>query len=45
MTLTLGMNRGDMTEIEQAKREPGMLPLQVIGRGIGTIMSELLGRS
>ena len=42
--VALDMNRGHISDIEQGKREPGLITLQVIARGLGTTMSELLRR-
>jgi DNA-binding XRE family transcriptional regulator len=42
MAVTLDMNRGHISDIEQGKREVGIITLQVIARGLGTTMSELL---
>jgi transcriptional regulator with XRE-family HTH domain len=44
MAVTLDMNRGHISDIEQGKREVGVITLQVIARGLGTTMSELLRR-
>ena len=44
MAVTLDMNRGHISDIEQGKREVGIITLQVIARGLGTTMSELLRR-
>jgi transcriptional regulator with XRE-family HTH domain len=44
MAVTLDMNRGHISDIEQGKREAGIITLQVIARGLGTTMSELLRR-
>ena len=44
MAVTLYMNRGHISDIEQGKREVGIITLQVIARGFGTTMSELLRR-
>jgi transcriptional regulator with XRE-family HTH domain len=38
------MNRGHISNIEQGKREVAIITLQVIARGLGTLMSELLRR-
>ena len=42
MAVCLDMNRGHISDIEQGKREVGIITLQVIARGLGTTMSELL---
>lgn len=44
MAVCLDMNRGHISDIEQGKREVGIITLQVIARGLGTTMSELLRR-
>jgi transcriptional regulator with XRE-family HTH domain len=44
MAVALDMNRGHISDIEQGKREVGIITLQVIARGLGTTMSELLRR-
>ena len=44
MAVALDMNRGHISAIEQGKREVGIITLQVIARGLGTTMSELLRR-
>lgn len=44
MSVALDMNRGHISDIEQGKREVGIITLQVIARGLGTTMSELLRR-
>jgi transcriptional regulator with XRE-family HTH domain len=44
MAVTLDMNRGHISDIERGKREAGIITLQVIARGLGTTMSELLRR-
>ena len=38
----LGINRGHLSDIETGKREPGILMLQVIAKGLDTTMSKLL---
>jgi transcriptional regulator with XRE-family HTH domain len=43
MAVALDMNRGHISDIEQGKREAGIITLQVIARGLGTTMSEILG--
>ena len=40
----LGINRGHLSDIETGKREPGLLMLQVIAKGLDTTMSKLLDR-
>lgn len=42
MAVSLDMNRGHISDIEQGKREVGIITLQVIARGFGIKMSELL---
>jgi transcriptional regulator with XRE-family HTH domain len=42
MAVCLDMNRGHISDIEQGKREAGIITLQVIARGLGIKMSELL---
>jgi DNA-binding XRE family transcriptional regulator len=44
MAVALDMNRGHISDIEKGKREVGIITLQVIARGLGTTMSELLRR-
>ena len=44
MAVALDMNRGHISDIEQGKREVGIITLQVIARGLGTSMSEILRR-
>ena len=44
MAVALDMNRGHISDIEQGKREVGIITLQVIARGLGATMSELLRR-
>ena len=39
---TLILNRGHISDIEQGKREVGIITLQLVARGLGTTMSELL---
>jgi hypothetical protein len=36
------MNRGHTSDIEQGKREAGIITLQVIARGLDTTMAKLL---
>jgi transcriptional regulator with XRE-family HTH domain len=36
------MNRGHISDVEQGKREVGIVTLQVIARGLETTMSEIL---
>ena len=38
----LDMNRGHTSDIERGKREVGLITIQVISKGLGTIMSNLL---
>jgi transcriptional regulator with XRE-family HTH domain len=38
----LGLNRSHLSEIETGKRAPGLMTLQIIARGLGTSMAELL---
>jgi transcriptional regulator with XRE-family HTH domain len=42
MAVNFGMNRGHISDIEQGKREAGLVTLQIIARGLGTTMSRLL---
>jgi transcriptional regulator with XRE-family HTH domain len=36
------MNRGHISDVEQGKREVGVIILQVIARGLDTTMAKLL---
>jgi transcriptional regulator with XRE-family HTH domain len=42
MAVCLDMGRTHISDIEQGKREVGLITLQVIARGLDTKMSELL---
>ena len=42
MAVCLDMGRTHISDIEQGKREVGVITLQVIARGLNTKMSELL---
>lgn len=42
MAVHLGINRGHLSDLEAGKREVGLLMLQIIARGLGTTMAELL---
>jgi transcriptional regulator with XRE-family HTH domain len=42
MSVCLDMNRGHISDIERGKREPGIITLQVMARGLDTTMSDLL---
>lgn len=42
MAVCLDMGRTHISDIEQGKREIGVITLQVIARGLNTKMSELL---
>ena len=42
MSVHLDMNRGHISDIEQGKREVGLITLQIIARGLQTSMSDLL---
>ena len=42
MAVHLGVNRGHLSDLEMGKREVGLLMLQVIARGFGTTMADLL---
>jgi transcriptional regulator with XRE-family HTH domain len=42
MAVYLDINRGHISDIETGKREPGIITLQVIARGLDTSMSKLL---
>ena len=42
MAVYLDMNRGHISDIEQGKREVGIITLQVIARGLNTTMARLV---
>jgi len=42
MAVCLDMNRGHISDIENGKREAGVVTLQIIARGLGTTMVRLL---
>lgn len=42
MAVHLDMNRGHISDLEQGKREVGLLTLQIIARGLETTMAKLL---
>ena len=42
LAVHLDMNRGHISDIEQGKREAGIITLQVIARGLDTTMATLL---
>jgi len=42
MAVNLDMNRGHISDIESRKREVGLITLQIIARGLGTTMDQLL---
>jgi transcriptional regulator with XRE-family HTH domain len=42
MAVHLGINRGHLSDLEQGKREIGLLMLQVVARGLDTTMEKLL---
>jgi len=42
MAVYLDMNRGHLSDIEQGKREMGLITLQVVARGLKTTMADLL---
>ena len=42
MAVSLDMGRTHISDIEQGKREIGVITLQVIARGLNTKMSDLL---
>ena len=42
LAVHLDMNRGHISDIEQGKREVGIITLQVIARGLDTTMARLL---
>lgn len=42
LAVHLDMNRGHISDIEQGKREAGLITLQVIARGLDTTMARLL---
>ena len=44
MAVTLDISRGNISDIEQGKREPRLITLQIIAKGLGITMSELLQR-
>jgi transcriptional regulator with XRE-family HTH domain len=42
MAVYLDINRGHLSDIEQGKREMGLITLQIVARGLKTTMTELL---
>ena len=42
LAVHLDMNRGHSSDVEQGKREVGVITLQVIARGLDTTMAKLL---
>lgn len=42
MAVNLGMGRTHLSDIEQGKRELGVITLQIIAKGLNTRMSDLL---
>jgi transcriptional regulator with XRE-family HTH domain len=42
MAVSLDLNRGHISDIEQGKREVGLITLQIIARGLNTTMSKIL---
>lgn len=42
LAVILDLSRGHISDIEQGKREPGLITLQIIASGLGTTMAELL---
>lgn len=42
MAVSLDMNRGHLSDIEQGKREMGVITLQIVARGLKTTMADLL---
>ena len=42
MAVCLDMNRGHISDIEQGKREAGLITLQILAKGLDTTMSSLL---
>jgi transcriptional regulator with XRE-family HTH domain len=42
MAVCLDMNRGHISDIERGKREPGIITLQIIAKGLDTTMADLL---
>lgn len=42
MAVYLDMNRGHLSDIEQGKREMGLITLQIVARGLKTTMADLL---
>ena len=42
MAVYLGLNRGHISDLERGKREVGLITLQVIARGFGITMANLL---
>jgi transcriptional regulator with XRE-family HTH domain len=42
LAVHLDMNRGHISDVEQGKREVGIITLQVIARGLNTSMAKLL---
>lgn len=42
LAVHLDMNRGHISDIEQGKREAGLITLQILASGLGTTMSRIL---
>jgi transcriptional regulator with XRE-family HTH domain len=42
MAVNLDINRGHISDIESGKREVGLITLQIIARGLGATMAQLL---
>jgi transcriptional regulator with XRE-family HTH domain len=42
MAVHLDVNRGHISDVESGKREVGLITLQIIARGLGTTMAQLL---
>ena len=42
MGVALDLNRGHISDIEQGKREAGLITLQILARGLGTTMAKIL---
>jgi len=42
MSVSLDLNRGHISDIEQGKREAGLITLQIIARGLNSTMAEIL---
>lgn len=42
MAVYLDLSRGHISDIERGKREPGLITLQIIAKGLDVTMSRLL---